>query len=437
MKYQILVQISDFLQQFKKINSIKRVDFNIVEISFYPSFNLLFDMSKTHSSIYTCENITKKEHKAPFDIILQKRFSSSNIDKIEILEQNRIIKISANKKNSYKLIKTNIYFEFTGRFTNIIITDEDNIILEALQHYNNATRTIKTSKPLTELPKFNIREKKVDKIVDFYDFFKSSYIEKNNFLVNEFKKNKLINIDKKIKNYQEKLDNLPEQKQLLEESDKLSNLAQILMSNLHNLKDYSRDFILQDFNLKKHHFKIDTPPKMAVNIFFQNSKKLKQKALNILLEKQNLEAKLMFLTSLKDMILQAKNIYEIDTLLPKKRLTLKDEKSSYIKEFFIDNFKILLGINEKGNINLLKNSKKDDFWFHIKDMPGAHVIVKTNKLILSENIIDFASKICVNFSVSIAGVYEVDYTKRQNVKIVSGANVNYTNYKTIRVLKEE
>ena len=84
---------------------------------------------------------------------------------------------------------------------------------------------------------------------------------------------------------------------------------------------------------------------------------------------------------------------------------------------------------------MLKNSAKDDFWFHIKDLPSAHVIVKTNKQNLSDEIIKFAAKICVNFSVKEAGNYLVDFTKRLNVSPVNGSFVNYVNFKTISVLK--
>ena len=68
-------------------------------------------------------------------------------------------------------------------------------------------------------------------------------------------------------------------------------------------------------------------------------------------------------------------------------------------------------------------------------MPSAHVIVQTNKQNLSEEIIKFAAKICVNFSVKNSGNYLVDYTKRKDVSPVKGSFVNYINFKTISVLK--
>jgi len=40
----------------------------------------------------------------------------------------------------------------------------------------------------------------------------------------------------------------------------------------------------------------------------------------------------------------------------------------------------MVGKNEKGNIKLLKQANANDLWLHIKNHPGAHVIVKNNKL---------------------------------------------------------
>ena len=52
---------------------------------------------------------------------------------------------------------------------------------------------------------------------------------------------------------------------------------------------------------------------------------------------------------------------------------------------------------------------------------------------IPKKVLEFAANICVKFSVAQKSDYLVDYTTRRNVKIVSGAKVNYVNYKTLRV----
>ena len=45
-----------------------------------------------------------------------------------------------------------------------------------------------------------------------------------------------------------------------------------------------------------------------------------------------------------------------------------------------DGFKILVGKNNKQNDHLtLKVADNDDIWMHTKNIPGSHVIIKTNE----------------------------------------------------------
>ncbi|WP_299187597.1 NFACT RNA binding domain-containing protein, partial [uncultured Campylobacter sp.] len=140
-------------------------------------------------------------------------------------------------------------------------------------------------------------------------------------------------------------------------------------------------------------------------------------------------------------IQNAQSEQELEILLPRKRIAQERRKEGEgeqdVQNFYLGDFKISVGKNERGNVRLLKNSSKEDFWFHLKDVPSAHVIVKTNKQNLSEEAVQMAAKICVNFSVKESGKYLVDYTKRRNVKINEGAFVNYVNFKTISVLKPQ
>jgi len=92
---------------------------------------------------------------------------------------------------------------------------------------------------------------------------------------------------------------------------------------------------------------------------------------------------------------------------------------------------VQVGKNEKGNIALLKSANANDLWLHIKNHPGAHVIVKNNKLSLNDDIIKKAAEFAVAFSGKSEG--EVDYTKRKFVKIKDGANVEYGKYSTTKV----
>lgn len=440
MKYKILMQIADFLKKFEKINSIKRVGDRVILIEFDKQNTIFFDMDKQNSAIYKNDDYKNlKSYKAPFDVILSKRFNASNLINLEVLENNRILFIKAKKSGSYKEIVSNLYFEFTGRFTNIIITDENDNILEALSHYENANRCIKPGKTLKHLSQIIIKEKPSQTIVNFDEFLKSEFEKINSKKLFDIKNSKITILDKKIDSLAKNLTELESQENLLEKSIILNKKGEILTANLHLLNDFQKEFVLKDFDGNDVFFKCEKSPKLEAKSLFDESKKLRQKASGVKFEKANLNEKIEFFQNLKELVKNISNLDEIEILLPKKHS--KNKKSHLKKEnenienFYINEFKISVGKNEKGNISLLKNSKKDDFWFHLKDIPSAHVIVKTNKQNLSDEIIKMAAKICVNFSVKNSGNFEVDYTKRANVKVVDGAFVNYINYKTITILK--
>lgn len=437
MKYQHLIQICEFLQKFKTLSHIKRVGDNLFKLSF-DSYELFFDMNKTACNIHKNGNfVENKIYKAPFDGVLAKRLVKSKIVQIRVPENNRILHIKTELKASYKAFISNLYFEFTGRFTNVIITDENGIILEALRHLDNDMRSIRVGRVFAPLPPTKIKEKDVEKIENFDEFFVSEFEKLNSQNLVQTKNSKLMQIDKKLEILLENLASVPKADELLQSAENLAYRGQILSANLYNLKDYQREFSLNDENGESVEFKLENSPKIAMNEFFNDAKKMRQKAANSHKQSENLNEKIEFYENLKNLIANAKTCEELEILLPKKRISanLKEKNAEFVQSFYIGEFKISVGKNEKGNEFLLKNSAKNDFWFHLKDIPSAHVIVQTNKQSLNDEICEFAAKICVNFSVKKSGNYLVDYTKRLNVSPIKGSFVHYVNFKTIAVLK--
>ena len=436
MKYAHLKQIGKFLAKFKKINDIKRVG-NMLILANFGDEKIFFDLSKSGSAIYKNDNFTPiKNYNAPFDNILKKRLKNAKIIDIQCLENNRILKLSCELQGSYKSLKTNLYLEFTGRFTNAIITDENGQILEALRHIENNTRIIKPNYILAPLAMIKICEKDVEAISNFDEFFKAEFKRLNEQILKNLRQIKATQILKKIEALRENLDLLENESELETQSKILRIKASVLLANLSNLKEYEREFSLVDFTGEEIKFNLENTPKISANECYNKAKRLHAKALGVEIERQNLSEKIKFQKNLLELINNAKSISELEILLPQKKAQ-KSEKneSENVRNFYINDYKISLGRNEKGNIWLLKNSKKDDIWLHVKDFPSAHVIIKTQKTNVDDEILNFAAKLCVGFSISGAGRYEVDFTKRNNVKILNGANVNYINFKTIIVNK--
>ena len=94
-------------------------------------------------------------------------------------------------------------------------------------------------------------------------------------------------------------------------------------------------------------------------------------------------------------------------------------------------YPLLVGKNNIQNDNLtFKIAEKDDLWFHVKDMPGSHVIMVTGGEEPSESDYTEAAEAAAYYSKATAGPVAVDYTKVRNVKKPAGAKPGFVIYKT-------
>lgn len=97
---------------------------------------------------------------------------------------------------------------------------------------------------------------------------------------------------------------------------------------------------------------------------------------------------------------------------------------------------IYVGKNNLQN-NFLTNkfAKKDDYWFHVKDQPSAHVILSTDNL-CEENIRMCAHLAALNSKYEKSSSVCVDYTMVKNIKKVPGIPgcfVTYSNQRSIYI----
>ncbi len=440
MKYFLLKEIVAYLStNAQNIKIIKRIDNNIIIIEFNNKNNLYFDMSKGNSTIFKCEKSisSKKDFNAPFDIALQKRFINSKIENIELYNDDKIINIRVNSSSSYKKLTTILQLEFTGKHTNIIILDENRVILEALRHIDefSSSRVVKVGIKLEEIPKQTFIPK-IEEVDNIEEYLYEIYEEKQKQSLENVKKQKTSVIDKKAKKLKKTIDSLPKKEELEIESAELYEKANLILSNLHNLKPYQKSLKVYNYNGIEIEIDLEEKPSASKysNELFKKAKRAKQKALNISLEKDNLDEKLEFLLRLMSNIKNARSIEECDFLSPKKEKNqIKTKKAQAYESFYFEGFKIMLGTSERENIYLLQNSKASDFWFHLKDRPSCHVIVQNTKKTIPDSVIEQAAILCAKFSVDFTGNIDVDFTQRRNVKIQSGANVLYNPYSTIGV----
>lgn len=107
-----------------------------------------------------------------------------------------------------------------------------------------------------------------------------------------------------------------------------------------------------------------------------------------------------------------------------------------------DGFQIIVGKNNRQNDYVtFKEAGPDDLWFHTKDIPGSHVILRNNGHKPSNSAIELAVHFAAYFSKSrLSTNVPVDFTKRRNVKKPSGAKpgfVIYDRQQTIYITPDE
>lgn len=441
MKYYELKQIVDFLKYYKRITSIFRVDDNVIKIDFDKD-SFYFDLSKGNSKIYKRDDFIKtKNYSAPFDIVLQKRFTKAKILDISLLPNDKIITIKVQNASSYKKEVSILQLEFTGRNTNAIILDENGVVLEALRHIDSSVsfREVKPGKKLSLLPPLKKISQNKEQIEDVEKYLYEVYEKELEKRLNLLKATKAIQINKQIKKLKDILLSLEDEEDLKKKADEEELKANLILVNLQNISLYEKKVLLDNFEGKKVEIEIPKEAKSVANaadIFFNKAKKFRQKAKNIYIERENLTSKIKFLERMLKRVENAKRVEDIALLFPKKASSKsKRVKLKNYEKFVIDGYEIYVGKNEKGNIELLQKAKANDIWMHIKDIPSAHVIIKTNRQNIPAEVLEEAARLCVDFSVDNKGDYLVDFTQRRNVKIKERAFVNYINYKTIKVRK--
>ena len=275
----------------------------------------------------------------------------------------------------------------------------------------------------------------VNKSNDRLDQMKSSLIKK----INSHKKS----VNKKIKILN---DNISKEAQ----AENSKKKADLLAANLYRINDKSKEIELEDFYNDNNLIKISLNPMKTpwenIDEYYNRAKKIKAAivyAKNDLPKQENL---LSYLNQLEDFVNRSNSILDLEEireemvdnkLIKKKGRNKKKSKPSRPFHFKTENgADIYVGKNSKQNDYItLKVARKEDLWFHVKDSPGSHVILKTDE-IFDEDIKIAAYLAALNSSLASENKVDVDYTEKKNVNKAKGAKdgmVYYVNFSTITV----
>lgn len=441
MKHYELQATAQRLSDFAFISRARRVENNTVELTFDKDQSYFFSMTRGHSFVYKAPSQRPIQgYNAPFDNLLHSLVSASKIISVETPNSDRVLRFSLSPKSSYKDKKIYLQFEFTGKNTNILLIDSDEVVIEALRHIDaeSSFRIIRPGVELLAIPPYERNEISQD-IVDIDHYLEERCREMQRSKLTQLKRQKLSIITKKSKKLGQLLEKLPDQNRLSELEREHQTYAHLILANLYQIKPY--DSRLKTYDFDGNEITIALPKNIKVtrmsDHFFNLAKRAKNRAINIHIERENLESKKAFYDNIIYAIEQAKDPYELELLVPKRaKAQRKKERLREGELFWIEDYKVFVGRNSSENQKLLKLAKANDLWMHIRDIPSSHVIIRTDKQNLPQSIIEAAAKLCVDFSVKNPGEYEVDYTKRKFIKVQEGSNVFYNKYDTVRIRKE-
>jgi predicted ribosome quality control (RQC) complex YloA/Tae2 family protein len=499
---------------------------------------LLISSSPSYSRIHLSKMVYEKPDTPPtFCMFLRKHLEGGIIEKVSQVTNDRIIIIDVRKRNELgDMTIKKLVFEVMGRHSNLIITDDNFKILDAIKKvmpFDGKERTIFPG-AIYEVPSSNkidpynevlrnenlsipenINEKSfLDNFIGFSpliareiiyrfnesktpikeifntildestpqittsrkDYFYFTYLNHLKGETKEFDtvndlldryyyerdsidiiKQKSKDIVKFIKNHIAKAKTKIEKlnKDLINTStrDKYKIKGELIQANLYNitkgdsvlkcLNYYDNTEISIDLDIKK-------SPVQNSEKYFKKYKKLKTSIPYINKQIRDAKSEMRYFEELLHQVENAslKDIEEIkDELMDKRYLKQKlvkakrKKKPNFETYYDAEGTEILVGKNNIQNEYIThKLAKHNEVWFHVKEAPGSHVIIRKT-LPLSEINIRTAAQLASYFSkLRESSSVPVDYLEVRYLKKVPGrinSFVTYKNNKTMYIDPDE
>lgn len=222
------------------------------------------------------------------------------------------------------------------------------------------------------------------------------------------------------------------------DSDKYRLWGDLIMANLYNLKDYSKEASVYDYeNDKQITINLDDTKtlKENANNFYRlyNKAKISTSKLNELIntykvQKEYLEQLLYSVESAK----KIDDLFEIASEVEPEKANIKDTKQKGLDILKIDvgeDVKIYVGKNNKQNDYIIsKLASDEDLWFHVHNCAGSHVLLKAQSI--TDDLILKCARLAKEYSTGKdSSKIGVIYTKRKYLRKPPGAALGYVTYK--------
>ncbi|NLJ58062.1 MAG: fibronectin/fibrinogen-binding protein [Tissierellia bacterium] len=262
-------------------------------------------------------------------------------------------------------------------------------------------------------------------------------------------------INTKIHRNKKKLEKQRTELLTAENREKYKVYGELILANLHKTPENNKLTVINYYDPEQKEMIIPLDPKLSLSLnsqkYFRRYNKLKkaeeelQKLIGSTLEEVSYLENILYSIETCETMDDLDAIYDelVEAGFMKRKSKAKKSKlkskpaeiTSYISS---QGHEILVGKNNVQNDRItFKIAKKDDYWFHAKDIPGSHVIIRTKGDNLTEEEYLEAAKVAAYYSKGRnSNKVEVDYTKKSNIKKPANARpgfVIYNNYSSISV----
>ena len=304
-----------------------------------------------------------------------------------------------------------------------------------------------------DLESLNDKEKiKVESISSLLEEFYNSKFLRDSLGSKSKELKKLVK--KNIEKLNRKLSNQANELNVALNREKFKVYADLISSNFYKIEKGADSVTVENFYDEMKEIEIPLDPTLDgpsnAAKYYKKYSKLKNAASFLTEQIEIGKSEISYLESILLNIDFAERPDEIDEIyeelekegyLKKKKKNNKKKKDSdenYITVKTEDGFDIYIGKNNRQNDYLThKKAKKNDLWFHVKDAPGSHVILKNDNRDFTNNSLLTAAKLAAKYSsLSKSQNILVDYTFKMYVKRHPAKKpglVTYTNYKTINI----
>jgi len=268
-------------------------------------------------------------------------------------------------------------------------------------------------------------------------------------------KDHFSNIESLVKQWHnknvKKLEKLSVELDNTEKADEYRIKGEIILANGFKINRGDKMLLAQNFydpDLSEIRIELDPIMSSTENAqkYFKRYNKAKASVQHIISQMDVAEKEVSYFESLLTYLMSADiaDVYEMQDELRergylKKRQERKVKKNAKpnVDRYMTENgIEIVVGKNNFQNDYLAhKLGRRHEWWFHAKEMPGSHVLVRSSEEKLEELEIRAAANLAAYFSKGKdSSSVAIDYTQIKNLKKVPGAALGFVTYDTCRTI---